>query len=147
MRGLRIGALVTDNEIMYRKARSEYTANLCANVIGQHVFGAVAHLSSKEIINWYDNQRGYYLKIINNLVHGLKNELPGIILSTPESAIYIVLDFSNITPSNFNMLSFIKYCALSGKIKVDNEYLTLLISPMHGFYSDKAKGKKQARIA
>ena len=30
--GLRIGALVTDNKIMYQKVRSEYTANLCANV-------------------------------------------------------------------------------------------------------------------
>ena len=37
--GLRIGALVTDNKIMFQKARSEYTANLCANVIGQYVFG------------------------------------------------------------------------------------------------------------
>ena len=28
--GLRIGALVTDNKVMHKKVRSEYTANLCA---------------------------------------------------------------------------------------------------------------------
>ena len=53
--GLRIGALVPDNEVMFDKVRSEYTANLCANVIGQYIFGAVANLSNQEIVDhgWY----------------------------------------------------------------------------------------------
>ena len=145
--GLRIGALVTDNKLMYRKARSEYTANLCANVIGQYVFGAVAHMSSSEIIGWYSSQRAYYLKVINKLMKGLKDELPGMILSSPGAAIYIVLDFKNITPSDFNISKFIEYCSLTGKVSINNKNYTLLLSPMKGFYNQTSKGKKQARIA
>tara|TARA_B100001564_G_scaffold357865_1_gene375099 strand:+ start:519 stop:1835 length:1317 start_codon:yes stop_codon:yes gene_type:complete len=145
--GLRIGALVTDNKIMYEKVRSEYTANLCANVIGQHVFGAVAHMPSSEIINWYSRQRDYYSNLVNKLIMGLKNELPGIILSSPGAAIYIVLDFKNITPSNFNTSKFIDYCSLNGKIKLNGKYHTLLLSTMKGFYNNESKGEKQARIA
>ena len=145
--GLRIGALVTDNKMMYKKVRSEYTANLCANVIGQYVFGAVAQMSSKEISGWYSNQRAYYSDTINSLIRGLRDELPGLILSSPGAAIYIVLDFKNITPSDFNISKFIDYCSLKGKIKLNDKYHTLLLSPMRGFYHDKSKGKKQARIA
>jgi len=145
--GLRIGALVTDNKIMYQKVRSEYTANLCANVIGQYVFGAVAQMSSNEIIDWYSSQRAYYSKTIIKLIKALKKELPGIILSSPGAAIYIVLDFKNITPSNFNASKFIEYCSLNGKVRIKNKYYTLLLSPMKGFYNQKLKGEKQARIA
>ena len=35
--GLRIGAIVTDNDEFHEKAVSEYTANLCANSIGQKI--------------------------------------------------------------------------------------------------------------
>ena len=145
--GLRIGALVTDNKIMYQKVRSEYTANLCANVVGQYVFGAVAQMPPNEIVDWYSSQRAYYSKTINRLIKGLKDELPGLILSSPEAAIYVVLDFKNITPNNFNVSRFIDYCALDGKIKINNRYYTLLISPMKGFYSENSKGGTQARIA
>ncbi len=145
--GLRIGGLVTDNKVMYEKVRSEYTANLCANVIGQYIFGSIADLSSKEITEWYRAQRNYYTKIIKNIISGLKSELPGIGLSTPGASIYIVVDFKNITPNNFNVSSFIKYCSLHGKVKINDKFFTLLLSPMDGFYSDKSKGKKQARLA
>jgi len=145
--GLRIGALVTDNKMMYQKVRSEYTANLCANVVGQYVFGAVAQMSSDEIIDWYSSQRAYYSKAIISLIKELKEELPGIILSSPGAAIYIVLDFKNITPSDFNVSKFIEYCSLKGKIRLKKKYYTLLLSPMKGFYNQKLKGEKQARIA
>ena len=145
--GLRIGALVTDNKIMYQKVRSEYTANLCANVIGQYVFGAVAQMSANEIIDWYSRQRAYYSKTIIRLIKELKEELPGIILSSPGAAIYIVLDFKNITPSDFNASKFIEYCSSNGKIRINSKYYTLLLSPMEGFYNQKLKGEKQARIA
>ena len=145
--GLRIGALVTDNKIMYQKVRSEYTANLCANVIGQYVFGAVAQMSANEIIDWYSRQRAYYSKTIIRLIKELKEELPGIILSSPGAAIYIVLDFKNITPSDFNASKFIEFCSSNGKIRINSKYYTLLLSPMEGFYNQKLKGEKQVRIA
>jgi len=145
--GLRIGALVTDNKIMYQKVRSEYTANLCANVIGQYVFGAVAQMSAVEIIDWYSRQRAYYSKTIIRLIKELKEELPGIILSSPGAAIYIVLDFKNITPSDFSASKFIEFCSSNGKIRINSKYYTLLLSPMEGFYNQKLKGEKQVRIA
>ena len=145
--GLRIGALVTDNKNMYQKVRSEYTANLCANAIGQYVFGAIAQMSYNEIIDWYSSQRAYYSKTIIRLINELKEALPGIILSKPGAGIYIVLDFKNITPSDFNASKFIDYCSLNGKVKINSRYYTLLLSPMRGFYNQKSKGKKQARIA
>ena len=104
-------------------------------------------MSSDEIIDWYLRQRAYYSNTINRLIKGLKDELPGIILSSPGAAIYIVLDFRNITPSDFNTLKFIEYCSLNGKVRVNGIYYTLLLSPMKGFYSQKSKGEKQARIA
>ncbi len=145
--GLRIGALVTDNRLMYQKVRSEYTANLCANAIGQYVFGAVAQMSANEIIDWYSRQRAYYSKTIIRLIKELKEQLPGVILSSPGAAIYIVIDFKNITPSDFNASKFIEYCSLNGKVKINSKYYTLLLSPMEGFYNQKLKGEKQARIA
>lgn len=145
--GLRIGALVTDNEVMFDKVRSEYTANLCANVIGQYIFGAVANLSNQEIVDWYKVQRQYYSEIINCLIKGLKEELPGLIISRPKASIYIILDFSKITPYNFKISDFIEYSAKYGKYKYKNKIYTLLLSPMNGFYSDKVSGSKLARIA
>jgi len=145
--GLRIGALVTDNEVMFDKVRSEYTANLCANVIGQYIFGAVANLSNQEIVEWYKAQRQYYSQVINRLIKGLKEELPGLIISRPKASIYIILDFSKITPYNFKISDFIEYSAKYGKYKYKNKLYTLLLSPMNGFYSDKVSGSKLARIA
>ncbi len=145
--GLRIGALVTDNENMYKKVRSEYTANLCANVIGQYIFSSVANLNSTEIVSWYNSQRNYYLKIIDELVLDFGKVLPGLIISKPQAAIYIVLDFKNIVPINFNISDFIDYCACHGRCNIDSKVYTLLLAPMTGFYADSITGSKQARIA
>ena len=145
--GLRIGALVTDNNLMYKKVRSEYTANLCANVIGQYIFGAVANLPLIDITNWYKKQRRYYHNIIDDLIINLRNKLPGIIISIPSASIYIVLDFKNITPDTFNITNFVDYCSFNGEVLVENKIYTILLAPMEGFYYDKNKGSKQARIA
>ena len=132
---------------MYKKVRSEYTANLCANVIGQYIFSSVANLNSTEIVSWYNSQRNYYLKIIDELVFGFRKVLPGLIISKPQAAIYIVLDFKNIVPISFNISDFIEYCASYGRCNIDSKIYTLLLAPMTGFYSDSNTGSKQARIA
>ena len=145
--GLRIGALVTDNKFMFDKVRSEYTANLCANVIGQYIFGAIASLSRQEIVDWYKTQRNYYSEIIIDLVNGFEEELPNLIISKPKASIYLILDFSDITPKSFNISRFIEYSAKYGKYKYKNKDYTLLLSPMNGFYSDKVSEDKLARLA
>ena len=145
--GLRIGALVTDNEILHKKVVSEYTANLCANVIGQYIFSSILDLSRDELTKWFNHQRDYYFSLMNNLRIDLISTIPGLIISKPESAIYLVLDFKNITNENFDITKFIEYCATTGKCKIDDTYYTLLLAPMTGFYSDYNMGKTQARIA
>ena len=144
--GLRIGSLVTDNEIFHEKVVSESTANLCANAIGQYIFSSILDLSKNDLLKWYRQQRDYYSSLMNNLKEKLKYTIPGIIVSNPESAIYLVLDFKNITNDNFEITKFIEYCATSGECLIDGVNYTLLLAPMTGFYSDRNLGQTQARI-
>ena len=149
--GLRIGALVTDNKELHEKSVAEYTANLCANAIGQYVFGALADESHDDLQKWYKHQREYYKPMMTSLQKELKDKLPGIIVSCPDAALYSVIDVKNIAKANFKSLDFVLFCARRGKVKIDGNYLTLLVAPMSGFYSTK-KGEKnpgdtQMRIA
>ena len=145
--GLRIGALLTDNEEFHVKVISEYTANLCANAIGQDIFGALAHESHENIQKWYNNQRTYYQSILVNLKNEFKKELPGLIVSEPEAAIYCIIDFKNIVDSKFDSIEFVNYCAKKGKVTIKDKSYTLLLAPMNGFYSSSELGKSQLRIA
>lgn len=56
-------ALITDSEEFHTQSVAEYT-NLCANVIGQYIFGALAHESKTQINEWCDGIREYYKKIM-----------------------------------------------------------------------------------
>ena len=145
--GLRIGALVTDNNAFHRKTVSEYTANLCANAIGQYIFSSITILSTNEIRQWHQKQRDYYYSLMIQLRNQLLMNIPGIIVSNPESALYLVIDFKNIVGDDFDISIFIVYCATTGKCKLGNDLFTLLLAPMTGFYFDNNYGKTQARIA
>ena len=145
--GLRIGGLVTDNLDFHTKAVSEYTANLCANAIGQEIFGSLAHESHHDLNAWYQRQRDYYSGLIMPLRENLMKEIPGLIVSNPEAAIYFVIDFRNICADTFDSRDFVKYCASRGKVRIDDQEFTLLLAPMNGFYSDPKKGKTQMRVA
>jgi len=139
--GLRIGGLVTDNLDFHTKAVSEYTANLCANAIGQEIFGSLAHESHHDLNAWYQHQRDYYSGLIMPLRENLMKEIPGLIVSNPEAAIYFVIDFRNICADTFDSRDFVKYCASKGKVRIDDQEFTLLLAPMNGFYSDPKKGQ------
>ena len=145
--GLRIGSLATDNNSLHSKVVSEYTANLCANAIGQYVFSSILKLSKSEIIYWYKKQKLYYYELMSELRKGLISALPGIIVSNPQTGLYLIIDFKYICDSNFDIENFIEYCATIGKCKIKNKYYTLLLAPMTGFYFDQKDGRTQARIA
>ena len=89
--------------------------------------------------------------MILSLREELTKCLPGIIVSSPDAALYSVIDVRNIAKPNFKSLDFVLFCAQKGKIKIGNEYFTLLVAPMSGFYSteegDKNPGDTQMRIA
>ncbi|OIO40704.1 aminotransferase class I/II [Candidatus Pacearchaeota archaeon CG_4_9_14_3_um_filter_31_7] len=149
--GLRIGALITDNKEFHEKSVAESTASLCANIIGQYIFGSLANESPKKLRKWYKKQSKYYKKMITKIRDELVKSLPGIIVSLPEASIYSVIDVRNIVKKDFSAKDFVLYCASKGKIKYRGEEYTLLVAPMEGFYSVKNSeenpGRTQMRIA
>ncbi|MEL1236777.1 MAG: aminotransferase class I/II-fold pyridoxal phosphate-dependent enzyme [Candidatus Neomarinimicrobiota bacterium] len=145
--GLRIGGLLTDNYEFHQKAISEYTANLCANSLGQEVFGVMADESPEKILKWQLDQKNYYMKIALKLKKEFQKHIPGIIVTVPEAAIYFILDFKNITDNYFTTSKFVDYCASDGKVKLKGKYYTVLLAPMDGFYTKQNFGKTQVRLA
>ncbi len=149
--GLRIGALITDNEEWHRKAVAEYTANLCASAIGQWIFAAIADESHEDLQAWYRKQRDYYRDMLFSFTSDMKERLPGVIVSSPDAAIYSVIDVRNIAKPGFNAMDFVLYCAREGGVELNGKRQTLLVAPMAGFYSipegEPNPGRTQMRIA
>ncbi len=148
--GLRIGAIVTDNEDFHEKAVAEATANLCPNALGQYIFGALAHESKEGLKRWYEKQRNYYRKMMMSFFKKMNEVLPGVIVSEPAASIYSVVDVRNIVDDNFDAYEFVMYCAREGKVKINDASYTLLVAPMEGFYrqmGNRKVGKTQMRIA
>jgi aspartate aminotransferase len=149
--GLRIGALVTDNAQFHEKSVAEYTANLCANGIGQYIFGSLAHESHEDLNRWYEGQRSYYSGILKDVNEELADRVPGIIVSSPSASIYSVVDLRNLVDDAFDIGDFVMFCAREGRVGIDGEQLTLLVAPMEGFYNldagERNPGKTQVRIA
>lgn len=149
--GLRIGALITDNAEFHKRSVAEYTANLCANVIGQYIFGALAHESKEQILGWCKDIRGYYKEQILKVYNGLKELEPGLIVSSPDASIYSVIDVRNVVKPGFDSIDFVLYCAGEGSVNIDGVETTLLVAPMKGFYNikddEKNPGRTQFRIS
>lgn len=138
--GLRIGALVTDNPEFNNRAAAEYTANLCANAIGQYIFGALAHESKEQIAEWCKGLREYYKDLIFKVYDGLKKLEPGLIVSSPDASIYSVIDVRNVVKPGFDAIDFVLYCAGEGSVDYNGVKTTLLVAPLKGFY-DIPEGK------
>ncbi|MBN2285173.1 MAG: pyridoxal phosphate-dependent aminotransferase, partial [Tissierellales bacterium] len=132
--GLRIGALITDSAAFNNRSVAEYTANLCANAIGQYIFGALAHESKEQIAEWAQKMRDYYRGLILEVYNGLKELEPRLIVSSPDASIYSVVDVRNVVKPGFDAIDFVLYCAQDGLVVVDGVETTLLVAPMKGFY-------------
>ena len=149
--GLRMGALLTDNEYFYNKAIAANTTYLCPSVVDQHIVEALAEESKEKIQNWISQQRKYYRGILKKLYDNFHKVLPDIIVSLPEASIYSVIDVRNIAKTDFNAEDFITFCATEGSVSIDGRKMTLLVSPMGGFYNPKTEernpGATQMRIA
>jgi aspartate aminotransferase len=149
--GLRIGAIITDNAEYHTQSVAEYTANLCANVIGQYIFGALAHESKESIAAWCKGLREYYKEMMFTVNKKLKEQEPNLIVSSPDASLYTVMDVRNIVKPGFDSIDFVLYCAQKGAVECDGVETTLLVAPLRGFYDpslgDKNPGKTQFRIA
>ena len=77
--------------------------------------------------------------------------MPKLIVSSPDSSLYTVVDVRNILGPDFNANKFVMYCAQKGTVPIKGEDKTLLVAPMDGFYSPSSgspnPGKTQMRIA
>jgi aspartate aminotransferase len=149
--GLRIGALITDSEEFNTQAVAEYTANLCANVIGQYVFGALAHETKEGIDGWCKGLREYYKGIMFKFYKGIKELEPKLIVSSPDASIYSVIDVRNVVKPGFDSIDFVLYCAQKGSVDYNGVETTLLVAPLKGFYDIKSgehnPGSTQFRVA
>ena len=145
--GLRIGALLTDNLTFHRKSVSEYTANLCANSIGQEIFGVLAKEPHEKLQSWLNELREYYKSILNELKNEFETKIPGIIVTKPEASIYFIIDLKNLVDNQFDAENFVNFCATKGKVPINNNLYTLLLAPMNGFYQDSIHGRTQLRVA
>jgi len=149
--GLRIGAIITDSPEFNNRSVAEYTANLCANVIGQYIFGALAHESKEQIAGWCGSIREYYKELIFKVYNGLKEQEPGLIVSSPDASIYSVIDVRNVVKPGFDAIDFVLYCAQEGSVNYNGVETTLLVAPLKGFYdipaSDNNPGSTQFRIS
>lgn len=149
--GLRIGAVITDSAEFNNRSVAEYTANLCANVIGQYIFGALAHESKESIASWCNGIKEYYKEQIVNVYNGLKALEPKLIVSSPDASIYSVIDVRNVVKPGFDSTEFVLYCAGEGSVAIDGVETTLLVAPMKGFYDipkgENNPGSTQFRIS
>ena len=143
--------IVSDNKKFIEQSVAEYTANLCPNAIGQYIFGALANESHEDLQKWYSKQREYYKTMMVKFTQDIKQRLPNIIVSSPDASIYSVVDVKNIVKEGFDANKFVLYCAQIGSIEIEGKKMTLLVSPMDGFYNiepgEENPGKTQMRIA
>lgn len=149
--GLRIGALVTDNQRFHQAAVAENTASLCSSAIDQWIVGALAHESHEDLQSWFGKQREYYEGMMKQVVGDLRKRVPGLVVSSPDASIYTVVDVREIVDDKFDAMEFVLWCAREGFVKIGGQKLTLLVSPMAGFYSvgfgEENPGRTQMRIA
>ncbi|MCE5196531.1 MAG: aminotransferase class I/II-fold pyridoxal phosphate-dependent enzyme [Negativicutes bacterium] len=149
--GLRVGALITDSPEFNDRSVAEYTTNLCSNVIGQYIFGALAHESKEEIAAWCKSNRDYYQKMIFEVHDALLAEEPELIVSNPDASIYTVIDVRQIVKAGFDSVDFVLYCAQKGSVSCDGVETTLLLAPLKGFYDipkgEQNPGSTQFRIS
>ncbi len=153
--GLRLGALVTDNLDLHRKAVAENTFSLCSNTIAQYIFGALAHEPFDRMRAWYGEQRRYYSKLMGDFVQAMHREAPEVIVSQPDTSLYSVVDVRNLVDERFNADEFAVWCAEKGQVPLDGEPYTLIIAPMGDFYGPPTEdlthahtpGRTQMRVA
>ncbi len=148
--GLRIGGYLTDNAKLHTQIVAEYTSNLCANAIGQYIFGALAHQTKEQFNDWFSQMRQHYQGQIVSVCEALKAREPKLIVSHSKASIYTVIDVRNVVKPGFDANDFVVYCASEGKEVIDGVEMTLLAAPMKGFYDikgDDNPGKTQFRIS
>lgn len=149
--GLRIGALVTDNDELHNRCVAENTVSLCSNVLGQYIFGSLAGLSFTELRSWFAQQRAYYFPMLQKFTNNCRKLIPEAIVSKPAAAIYQVVDLRKMVGPDFVGDDFVMWCAKYGRVSLNGKFQTLLTAPLTEFYAVEAgksnAGRTQLRVA
>ncbi|PMP85499.1 MAG: pyridoxal phosphate-dependent aminotransferase [Thermodesulfobium narugense] len=146
--GLRMGALVTDNQLFFEQARAANTTYLCPSSIDQYIASAINEETEKDIQGWVASLRFYYKRILSELYMGLKSLMPELIVTRPEAAIYSMVDVRNVVKPGFDANNFVMYCASEGSVEINGVNYTLLVAPAEGFYkNNNPYANTQMRIA
>jgi len=103
--------MITDSAEFHQQSVAENTTSLCSNIIGQYIFGALAHESQEDLQKWYELQRNYYGSMLQTLSDDFQSLLPGVIVSSPDASIYSVIDVRNIVKPGFDAKSFSLFCS------------------------------------
>lgn len=140
--GVRIGTLVTRNEELRATVMKFCMARLSPPLLGQIVAEASIHGTEEYAREVFEE----YLKRRDCLVNGL-NEIPGCFSPMPQGAFYTVVSLPVDSTEDF--------CAwLLKDFAWKDEFTpegcageTVMMAPASGFYTNKEKGKNQARMA
>lgn len=133
MCGLRIGALISRNPEVIKRALKFGQARLCPNIISQYA-AAKAHQNAG---TYFDESRAEYISRRDLLVTEL-NRIPGVICPHPQGAFYCMVELPVDDTEKFAIW-------LLNDFDLNGE--TVMIAPGNGFYSDPDKVKNQARFA
>ena len=133
MCGARVGALVCRNEEMMTNAMKFAQARLSPPTLGQ--IAGEAALNTPQ--SYFDTVKEEYMQRRNTLVEGL-NAIDGVTCPKPAGAFYAMAQLPVDSGDNFCqwMLEEFNY-----------EGETVMMAPGSGFYSTRAFGEKQVRIA
>lgn len=133
MCGARVGALVSRNKELMTNALKFAQARLSPPTLGQ-IAGEAALDTPQE---YFDKVKAEYVQRRNTLVDGL-NAIEGVVCPKPAGAFYAM--------AQLPVDSGDRFCQwMLQEFNLDGE--TVMMAPGSGFYSTRAFGEKQVRIA
>ena len=131
--GIRIGSLVSKNQLIIKSILKLAMARLCPPMLGQVVAEAAVDSPPEymeEVYNEYLNRRNYFINALN--------EIPGVYSPMPMGAFYSIVRLP-IDDSD-------KFCQWMLE-EFEYQNTTVMMAPASGFYSTKGIGKNEVRVA
>ena len=62
--------------------------------------------------------------MMGEVATGLREALPGIVVSNPEASLYSVIDVRSVAPEGFVAADFVSWCATAGRVFIDGDFCT-----------------------
>jgi aspartate aminotransferase len=131
--GARVGNIVTLDQELIKTIAKIAQSRLSGDAIGQKVAAALTNVPKK----YHQDLKEIYLAR-RDLVYNTLKEIPGVSVSIPEGAFYVMAALPVKNAEDFCIW-------LLQEFRDNNE--TVMFAPGEGFYITKAKGRQEIRIA